>query len=138
MGTSTRARRGRWQEPRLPRSWLETRGRKSLHLLHVAAFWSSQVWLGIGIWLRCLSRSVCPCESWIKRLQRRMKDELLRRSPEVPMHQTQRVSALPLADDVWSPYLLMILVIILTSRLSIWEVQRKFICIILSISRSFL
>lgn len=84
----------------------------------------------------CLSRSVC--ESWIKRLQRRMKDELLRRSPEVPMRQTQRVSALPLADDVWSPYLLMILVIILTSRLSIWEVQRKFICIILSISRSFL
>lgn len=82
---------------------------------------------------------MCQCVSWIQRLQFNMKYGLISQSPEVPIRQIKCMSVLPLPDDVWSLFIyLWLLLIILTNRLSIWEVRGKFIYIILSISRSFL
>lgn len=82
---------------------------------------------------------ICQCVSWIHRLQFNMKYELVSQSPEVPIRQIKCMSGLPLPDDVWALFIyLWLLLIILTNRLSIWEVRGKFIYIILSISRSFL
>lgn len=91
--------------------------------------------------LECIAwdRFKCPCVSWVERLWFNMRDGLFSRSPEVPIRHIKCMSAFPLQDDVRSLFIyLWLLLTILTNRLSIHGVWRKFIYMVLSIARLFL